>query len=52
MVFASPLLSKILNKELNQQAIDFFLSLNINIEIKEKASYKKHDYKIVASTIN
>ena len=52
MVFASPLLSKILNKELNQLAIDFFLSLNITIEIKEKASYKKHDYKIVASTIN
>ena len=52
IVFASPLLSKILTKELNQQAIDFFLSLKINIEIKEKASYKKHDYKIVASTIN
>ena len=52
MVFASPLLSKTLTKELNQQAIDFFLSLKINIEIKEKASYKKHDYKIVASTIN
>ncbi len=50
MVFASSLLSKILNKELNQLAIDFFLSLGITIEIKEKASYKKHHYEIVAST--
>ena len=50
IVFASSSLSETLNKELNQIAIDFFLSLGITIEIKEKASYKKHHYKIVAST--
>ena len=52
IVFASSKLFKILNKELNQIAIDFFLSLDITVEIKEKESYKKHDYKIVASTLN
>ena len=52
IVYASSLLSKILNAELNPIAIEFFLSLDITIEIKEKSSFKKDDYKIVASTLN
>ena len=52
VVFVSSLLYRIMSKELNQITIDFFLSLEITIEIKEKASYKKHYYEIVASTPN
>ena len=52
IVYASSLLSKILNLELNPIAREFFLSLDITIEIEEESTYKKDDYKIVALNLN
>ena len=52
VVYASSLLSKILNKELNSIVVEFFLSLGITIEIKEEPSFKNDGYEIVALTLN
>ncbi len=52
IVYASSLLSGILKEELNSIAKEFFISLDITLEIKEQASYKNDDYNIVALTSN
>ena len=52
IVYASSLLFKILNKELNSIVVEFFLSLDITIEIKEDPSFKDGGYEIVALTPN
>ena len=52
IVYASSLLFKILNKELNSIVVEFFSSLDITIEIKEDPSFKNDGYKIVALTLN
>ena len=50
IVYASSLLSKMLREKLNPITIEFFLSLDITIEIKVESSYKKDGYKMVALT--